>query len=111
MEGTLLTNVKDEKDLGVTIDEELKFHKHISLSVSKANQILGIAKRTFSGLDKDTFPLVFKGQVRPHLEYGNIIWHPRYTSDIKKIENVQRRATNLIPELKDKPYEERLKKN
>ena len=30
-------------------------------------------------------------------------------SDIKKIESVQRRATKLIPEFKDKTYEQRLK--
>ena len=108
MENISLEKVTDEKDLGVIVDAELKFHKHVSQIVSKANQILGVVKRTFSTLDKDIFPLVYKGQVRPHLEYGTVIWHPHYISDIKKIENVQRRATKLIPGFKDKPYNERL---
>ena len=59
MEGIILDTVTDEKDLGVIIDEELKFHKHVSVAVAKANQVLGIAKRTFSVLDRDTLPLVF----------------------------------------------------
>ena len=109
MEGLVLESVNKEKDLGVTIDNELKFHEHVSLAVSKANQILGIVKRTFTTLDKDILPLVYKSQVRPHLEYGNIIWHPRYISDIKKVENVQRRATKLIPGFQNKSYENRLK--
>ena len=104
-----LQKVSDEKDLGVTVDRELKFHKHVSQAVSKANQVLGIAKSMFSVLDKDTFPLVYKGQVRPHLEYRNIIWHPHYVADIIKVESVQRRATKLIPGFQDKTYEERLK--
>ena len=47
--------------------------------------------------------------VRPHLEYGNVIWVPYYKTDIKKLEAVQRRATKLITSLKDKAYGERLK--
>ena len=74
--------VTEENDLGVHIDEELKFHKHISAAVSKANQILGIVKRTFDTLDKELLPLVYKHQVRPHLEYGNAIRHPRYVADM-----------------------------
>ena len=108
MNGTTLDIVTEEKDLGVIIDKELKFHKHVSASVSKANQILGIVKRTFETLDIELLPLVYKCQVRPHLEYGNAIWHPRYVADIKKVESVQRRATKIIPELRDKPYQERL---
>ena len=108
MEGTTLNTVIEEKDLGVLIDEELKFHKHVSAAVAKANQILGIVKRTFDTLDEELLPLVYKHQVRPHLEYGNAIWHPRYVADMKKVERVQRRATKIIPELRDKQYEKRL---
>ena len=108
MNGTILENVTEEKDLGVIIDNELKFHKHVSAAVLKANQTLGIVKKTFSTLDKELLPIVFRHQIRPYLEYGNIIWHPRYKGDIRKVEGVQRRATKLIPELKDQPYQQRL---
>ena len=47
--------------------------------------------------------------VRPHLEYGNIIWHPRYRRDKLEVEKIQRRATRLIPSLKGLSYEERLR--
>ncbi len=73
-----------EKDLGVLIDDKQKFHRHVSAAVSKANQILGIVKRTFVTLDEELLPLVYKHKVRPYLEYGNAIWHPRYVADIKK---------------------------
>ncbi len=53
-------------------------------------------------------PIVYKLQVRPHLEYGNTIWHPRYIADMKNVEGVQCRATKVSPELRDKPYHERL---
>ena len=47
--------------------------------------------------------------VRPHLEYGSAIWGPYYQADIKTVEAVQHRVTKLIPTLKDKAYEGRLK--
>jgi hypothetical protein len=48
--------------------------------------------------------------VRPHLEYANSIWNPYKKKHITAIENVQRRATKLIPGFKDLTYKERLKK-
>ena len=47
--------------------------------------------------------------VRPHLEYGNVIWGPHYQNDVRIIESVQRRATKSIPELTFLPYQERLR--
>ncbi len=46
MDGTT-SKVTNEKELGVIINEELTSHKHVPAAVSKANQILGIVKRTF----------------------------------------------------------------
>ncbi len=79
MDGITLESVMEEKNLDVLIDDQLKFHKHVSAAVSKANQTLGIVKRTFNTLDKELLPIVYKHQVRPHLEYGNAIWHPWYS--------------------------------
>jgi hypothetical protein len=109
MDGSILDKVKEEKDLGVIMDDQLKFHTHVSAAVSKANQILGIINRTFVSLDEETLPIVYKCQVRPLLEYGNVIWNARFIADIKKVEGVQRRATKTIPSLQDKKYQERLK--
>ncbi len=69
MDVTTLESVKEENDLGVLIDDELKFRKHVSAAVLKANQTLGIVKRTFDTLNKELLPIVYKHQVRPHLEY------------------------------------------
>ena len=98
-----------EKDLGVFIDDELKFHHHINIATNKANKILGLIRHTFNNLDIISLPLLYKTLVRPHLEYANVIWNPRFAMDIAEVEKVQRRATKLIPQLSHLPYEERLK--
>ena len=106
----MLENVKEEKDLGVIFDNQLKFHMHTSASVKKANSILGIIKRLFVALDEDTLHLLFTSMVRPHLEYANIIWGPHFIRDVRAVEQVQKRATKLVPLLRNVPYRERLKK-
>ena len=93
-----------EKYLGIYIDNKLKFHDHAAHAVNKGNKMLGLIKNTFSCLDEETIPKLYKALVRPHLEYGNVIWHPRFEMDKIAVEKVQRRATKLVPELKHLPY-------
>lgn len=105
----ILENVESEKDIGVTIDKHLNFENHIQLQVNKANQIVGLVRRSFKYLDKKTFCLLFKALVRPHLEYASSVWNPFKMKDIELVENVQRRATKILPNMKDLSYEYRLK--
>lgn len=107
--GEALKTVKDVDDLGITFSENLSFEDHILKKVKKANTLAGMIRRTFSYLDKDTFKLLFVSIVRPHLEYGAPIWSPHHKRLIKIVENVQRRATKLLPGMADLSYEERLK--
>ena len=97
-----------EKDLGVHIDDQLKFHEHVSKTVSKGNQLVGLIRRSFQFMDNDMFITLYKSRVRPILEYANTIWNPRCKKDIDAIENVQRRATKMLPKLNHLAYEERL---
>ena len=89
-----LTHVNEEKDLGVLIDDDLKFPKQTAAAVKS---VLGLMKKSFALLDKRTLPLLYKALVLPHLEYGNVIWGPFFRGDIIAIEKVQRRATKLVP--------------
>ena len=110
MDGMTLKVEVEEKDLGVIIDNELKFHQHVAKAVNKGSRMLGLVKATFTCKDESTMPLLYKTMVRPHLEYGNVIWAPRFKRDVIEVEKVQRRATKLIPALMDLTYEERLRR-
>ena len=70
---------------------------------------MAVIRRSFSLLDKVTLPLLFKTLVRPHLEYGNIVWGPFNRSDQLLVERGQRRATKLVEEMRHLPYQDRLR--
>jgi hypothetical protein len=101
--------VEEEKDLGVLFTEDLKFSKHIGAAVNKGNRVVGAIRRSFRYLDKAMLVQLYKSLVRGHLEYANTVWCPSKKADIDHLERVQRRATKLVPELKELPYPERLK--
>ena len=84
---------------------DLKYHVHTTSATKKANQVLGIIKKAYVTRDANTITTLYKSMVRPHLEYGNIIWGPFYKMDMARVESVQRRATKLVITLKDKSYE------
>ena len=109
MGGQVLQASSSEKDLGVQIDNELKFEEHIQAKTSKARQIWGMIRRSFTYIDTETFPLLFKALVRPHIEYANCVWSPRFRYQIDDIERVQRSATKQVPGLQKMTYSERLK--
>ena len=73
-----LAKTLKEKDLGVIWDDELKFREELTSRVQKANNIMGVIRRTYVHPDESTFKLLFKSLVRPHLEYGEPVWDPHY---------------------------------
>jgi hypothetical protein len=108
-EGQQLEQVHQTKDLGILVDEQLKFQEHLAAKVNQANKLLGLIWRTFDYKDKENLLLLYKSLIRPHLEYASQAWAPHLRKDIEALESVQRRATRMMPGLKELSYEERLK--
>ena len=101
----ILKSTECEKDIGVHIDNKFNFRSYIYTVSKKADSILGLIRRSFDYIYKEILNILLTSLVRPKLEYGNIVWSPYYKKDIKAIQNVQRRGSKLIPELKDLDYE------
>ena len=54
------------------------------------------------------FLTLYKSLARSHLDYGNLVFYPTTMNYKQILENAQRRATRLIPELRRLTYKERL---
>jgi hypothetical protein len=76
MGGDIIT--QSTEDLGITIDEKLKFQIHINNQTKKANQRLGMIKRSFTYMGKNMFTTLYKSIVHPHLECRSNIWSVMY---------------------------------
>ena len=95
-------------DLGVTIDSQLKFRKHISNIVSKANQRKFPILRSFLTRNPANLIRAFKVYIRPLLEYASTTWSPSFITDILLLESVQRDFTKRVPGCSHLSYTERL---
>ena len=109
MGDTALGTTVKEKDLGVTISADMKVSEQCGIAASKGNQILGLIRRNITYKGKKLIIPLYKAIVRPHLEYCIQAWRPYRKKDIDTLERIQRRATKMIPELRDLSYKERLK--
>ena len=97
----------NEKDIGVTFDTNLCFNTHITTTVRKCQGILSVIKRSFTYI---VLILLYITLVRPILKYSSVVWAPHLRKHINILEAVQRRATRMIPNLKDMSYLDRLHK-
>ena len=108
MGGRDIEQTVEERDLGVLIDNQLKFHDHSSMAAGKARRLLGLISKCFINLTPLTFSCLYNTIVRPILEYGNVVWGPNYKLDEDLVEKVQRKAIKLVPSIRHLPYKERL---
>ena len=103
-----LAETNSERDIGVCINSELKWNEQVDQTTLKANSVLEMLKRTFVHWNARVLVKLFTSYVRSHLEYCSFVWNPYRKKDIKKLKQVQRRATKLVPELHHLIYESRL---
>ena len=108
MGDSLLDRTTEEKDLGVTFSADMKVSEQCGIAASKENQILGLIRRTIMYKEKQLIVPLYEAIVRPHLEYCIQVWRSYRKKDIDDLERIKRRATKMIPELRDLSYESRL---
>ena len=90
-----LKDVDNFKYLSVTITKDLSWGNHISITVNKANKVLGSIKCSVGTANINMFSMLYKSLVWPIMEYAVPVWCPYLVKDIHALENVQRRASRL----------------
>ena len=97
MEKKILDYVNSEKDLGVTMNRTLNFTEHANFLYSKANQRLGLLKRTchFVG-NTNKRRVLYLTMVRSIFEHCPVIWRPSSNTTINRFESLQKRAIKWI---------------
>jgi len=99
-----------ERDLGLMVSSDLKWVTQVERATKAAKAIVAQIKNSFTYFDAELVRLLYVSLVRPHLEFAVPVWNPYLKGDIDELENIQHRATRLVPEFKRIEYGDRLKK-
>ena len=76
LQGDKIKEGNEIRDLGVIINEDFKMVHQCSAASKKANRILGYIKKTVSSRSGNIILPLYRGLVRPHLEYAVQFWSP-----------------------------------
>ena len=104
-----IPRTKEEKDLGLVIQDTLSPERHINQLFGSTYRMLTNIRVAFHYMDKDVMKKILTSMVCPKLEYAAVVLSPKAKKDIKKLEGIQRVATKMVPELRELTYEDRLK--
>ena len=96
MSNTPLSSVSYCKYLGVTIQSDLKWNKHVQQITRKANNCLSMLQRNIKIASIETKTLAYQSLVRSQLEYAATVWSPWQSYLIQNIEKIQRRAARYV---------------
>ena len=99
--------VNEHEHLGIILDSKLSFSAHIKSAISKTRKGIGLLKYLAQYLPRHTLNELYKLYVRPHLDYGDVIYHiPAKMSDfsqnivlpnlMEKLESVQYSAALAV---------------
>ncbi len=105
----IIETLSNTRDLGITFTHNCSFDDHINNKVKQCRQIIGWILRTFTTRDKHTMLTLFKSIVLSRIDFGCQLWSPVKKSQIRLIEDLQRKFTKHIVGMKSLSYAERLR--
>ena len=92
------TNVKQtafQKHLGLILDSQLSFEEHLKSIFSKVNKTIRLIQKPRNSLPRSFLMTLYKSFIRPHLDYGDIIYDQPFNCQ-NKIEIIQYSACLAI---------------
>jgi len=110
LDGVPIQSSSSHKDLGVTIESNLKFHQHIRSTVNKAGGISSNLLKSTVCRSADFMIALLISDIRPLTDFCSQLWNLGYLGDLRLVESVQRRWTKQVQGLYDVPYLERLRR-
>ena len=96
------------KLLGVKLDKDLNFSKHIPDIVRKVGNQIQVLQRHKNLIDVNIKFRLYNAYLLPHLTYYSIIWHYCGQRNSEKLEKLHQRTLRFIYNDRESTYEELL---
>ena len=96
LNGIPVSRKKFTKHIGMYLDNCLNFNKHIKEAILTAQKGLSLLKYLSKFVSRNVLNLLYKLYVRPHLDYGDVIYHNQRKDMMKLIEQVQYKAAIIV---------------
>ena len=82
------------------LDSKLSFQSHVREAIIKARKGIGVIRFLSKYVSRDVLDQIYKHYVRPHLDYGDIIYHrhgPEFKLEFtKRLESTQYSAALAV---------------
>ena len=86
-----------QKHLCIILDTRLSFEKHLETVLCKINKTIGLIRKLQNLLPRTALITLYKAFVRPHLDYGDIIYDQAHNAYFyQKLESLQYNACLAI---------------
>ena len=109
---TVVIQSTTHKHLGMILDTKLDFQEYLKDKLCKTNKTIGLSRTLQKMLIRLPLLTIYKPFIRPHLDYGDIIYDKAYNSSFhQSLEKIQYNSVLAIAEAitgtsKEKLYQE-----
>ena len=88
-----VSQASSQKHLGLTLDNRLTFDEHLTNVSNMISKTIGLLQKLQNILPRPPPPTIYKCFIRPHLDYGDIIYDKAYNLSFhQKLESIQYNA-------------------
>ena len=96
VEGKIIKQVEETKSLGVYIDNNLSWKKHVDETSKKVSCGIGALKRLRPFISTDTAIKIYRSLIQPHFEYCSTVGDGISGHLSEKLQRLQNRAARAI---------------
>ena len=69
-----VAQMNSQKHLGMQLEKKLNFEEHLNKIESKVNKTISIIRKLQNVVPRTTLLTIYKSFIKPHLDYGDIIY-------------------------------------
>ena len=92
-----ISQSEPQEHLGLNLDNKLNFSEHLKGVFDKISKTMGLIRKFQPILPRFSLLTIYKTFVRPHLDYGDMIYDQTYNASFhRKLESIQYSACLAI---------------